>query len=117
MNKRITEVNRLYQWRREQILDLFQSVTKRAATSDLKMGARNLEEVDVIFQGYITRYQNLFARLDELDKEYHEILSSLVVKTWWYSWFGWLPLLKVTTQTKNYIEAFINKWEKYEPGW
>lgn len=117
MHKKVTEVNRLYNWRREQVIDLFDQVTKRANSTQISLGARNLEEADVMFQGYIIRYQNLQLRLKELDKDYYTIMESIITKTLWYKILGWLPFLKISSPAKELIDSFISKWEKYEPGW
>lgn len=107
----------LYNWRRAQIIALWDKVIRRSADLKISMCARNLEETDILFAGYYTRYNNLMGRLNDLDKEYTSIIISLSRETFWQKIFGWLSFVRVDKHTNKLIQDFIIKWSTYEPGW
>ena len=111
------KANNLYEWRRSQITNLFIKMGNRADTAKISLGARHLDEADVIFEGYITKYRSLIKRMEELNSDYLYVISSLENQTFFNKWLGWLPCVSFSSASVVRIKDFIEKWEAYEPGW
>jgi N-acetylneuraminic acid mutarotase len=116
--KLIKKANEVYKWRRTQITDLWYKLGCRAETTKISLSARQLDEADVIFEGFVNKNRSLMRRLDELDSDYNSILLSFERKeTVWSKLFGWLPFMIANRTVILSLKDFISKWEEYEPGW
>ncbi len=115
--KLLRSVQEVYAWRRAQTIALWDKVLKRAQNNKISLNARNIEETDIMFEGYYTRYNNLLGRLNDLDNEYTAVLLSMGRESFWYKILGWLPFMKINKETEVLMKDFLDKWSKYEPGW
>jgi hypothetical protein len=111
--EKLKQIRELHSMRRQQVIDLFNKVSSKNGQLKSNLGARSIEEVDVIFEGYLKRNEALMNRLNSIDFEYMEIQDSLVPIR--FLWF--FPIVKITKESERLMNAFIDKWEAYEPGW
>lgn len=115
--KLITEVNDLYIFRQKQILDLNDQVSKKGETNRISLQAKNLDDADIMFVGFMTRFRNLNLRLSELNQDYSEILSLYSQPSFIKNILSWFSLSYLDRNTKAQLTKFLDKWKKYEPGW
>ena len=108
----IIEVNEIYIWRRQQIIDLWKKVDSKIESDGIVTIAKNIDQAEVMAMGFFNRHKALLSRLDELDNDYLKVYQ--ISKSFWYSVFGWMPFIKVNNKTVN---DFISKWNSYHPGW
>lgn len=115
--KQLTEVNDLYLFRYNQIMELHRQIYLKGESSRVSLSARNLDEADIMFMGYMNRFKNLNTRLCELEQDYRSVQVAMTCSGFIGKVLSIFSLVYINRETKQKLNIFLSKWKDYEPGW